>query len=243
VAGSRRRTLGVGIGSLACAGVVTAVVLASAGSVADWPIYHRDTGHSGLAVGTTLSASQAATMAPVTPVSSVSFDIPSLGNPPETTITSPLSKSVLHFPNNVRQVFTMPIAGTAVDSGGSLPGIAQVRVSIKNIEHSEYYCGPGGCPGGPTHVWTTKFVSILATLASPGAISTSWTSSFLAHGHPHNYAITTWAIDRNGERGPTNANVHPICVRDAKSGCYSRGADRCAPDSSCDVRMPVSHRS
>jgi hypothetical protein len=121
----------------------------------------------------------------------------------------------------VRQVFTIPIAGTAVDSGGSLPGIAQVRVSIKNIEHSEYYCGPGGCPGDPTHVWTTKFVSILATLTSPGAISTSWTSSFLTYDHPHDYAITAWAVDRNGERDPTNANVHPICVRDAKSGCYS----------------------
>ncbi len=156
-----------------------------------------------------------------TPVSSASFVIPSLGNPPETTITSPLSKSVFHFPNDVRQVFTIPIAGTAVDSGGSLPGIAQVRVSIKNIEHSEYYCGPAGCPGDPTHVWTSKFVSILATLASPGAVSTSWTSSFQTYDHPHNYAITAWAIDRNGERDPTNANVHPICVRDAKSGCYS----------------------
>jgi hypothetical protein len=155
------------------------------------------------------------------PVSSASFVIPSLGNPPDTTITSPLSKSVFHFPNNVRQVFTIPITGTAVDSGGSLPGIAQVRVSVKNIEHSEYYCGSGGCPGDPTHVWTTKFISIPAILASPGAVSTTWTSSFQTYDHPHNYAITAWAIDRNGERDPTNANVHPICVRDAKSGCYS----------------------
>jgi hypothetical protein len=91
----------------------------------------------------------------------------------------------------------------------------------RNAVAGEYYCGPGGCPGDPTHVWTTKFVSILATLASPGAVSTTWTSSFQTYDHPHNYAITAWAIDRNGERDPTNANVHPICVRDAKSGCYS----------------------
>ena len=128
---------------------------------------------------------------------------------------------MFHFPNNIRQSFPIAVSGTALDSGGSLPGIAEVRVSIKNIEHSEYYCGPAGCPGDPTHLWTTKFVSIAAVLASPGALSTTWTSSFPTYDHPHNYAINAWAIDRNGERDPTNANVHPICVRDAGSGCYS----------------------
>ena len=57
MAGPKRRALGIGIGSLAFAGVVTAVVLASTGSVTDWPMYHHDEGHSGLAVDTALSAS------------------------------------------------------------------------------------------------------------------------------------------------------------------------------------------
>jgi outer membrane protein assembly factor BamB len=154
-------------------------------------------------------------------VASTKFTITSLGDPPDTTITSPLSKSVFHFPNNVRQSFTIPITGTAVDPAGAHPGVAQVWLSVKNIEHSEYYCGPGGCPGDPTHLWRSQFISIPAALASPGATSTTWTSSFPTYDHPHDYAITAWAIDNDGQRDPTNANVHPICVRDAGSGCYS----------------------
>ena len=131
------------------------------------------------------------------------------------------NRSVFHFPGGVRQSFPIPVAGTAVDSGGAHPGIAQVRVSIKNVEHSEYYCGPVGCNGDPSHLWTTTFTSIPAALATPGAVSTGWTASFPTYDHPHNYAINAWAIDLDGERDPTNANVHPICVRDPGSGCYS----------------------
>jgi outer membrane protein assembly factor BamB len=154
-------------------------------------------------------------------LSIVRFAVSPAGNPPDTTITSPAGHSVYHFPSGVRQSFVIPISGTAVDSGGAHPGIAEVRVSIKNVEHSEYYCGPGGCAGDPTHLWSTKFASVPAKLASPGAVSTGWTSSFPTYDHPHNYAINAWAIDRDGERDPINANAHPICVRDPGSGCYS----------------------
>jgi len=154
-------------------------------------------------------------------ISTIRFIVSSTGAPPETTISSPPSKSVFHFPGGVRQSFTIPVAGTAVDSGGAHAGIAQVRVSIKNVEHSEYYCGPAGCKGDPSHLWTTTFTSIPAVLATPGAVSTSWTASFPTYDHPHNYAISAWAIDLDGERDPTNANAHPICVRDPGSGCYS----------------------
>ena len=53
--GSRRRLLVVGVALALAAGTLTAVVMAAAGSPADWPMYHHDEGHSGLAVDTALS--------------------------------------------------------------------------------------------------------------------------------------------------------------------------------------------
>ena len=166
-----------------------------------------------------------------TPVSSASFVIPSLGNPPETTITSPLAKSVFHFPNNVRQVFTIPIAGTAVDSGGSLPGIAQVRVSIKNIEHSEYYCGPGGCPGTPP---------------TSGPRSSSASSPRLRHrgrSRPPGRAASRPTITRTTTRSPhgrstgTASAIPPMrtCIRSA----FAMRSRAATPEAQTAARRPA----
>jgi outer membrane protein assembly factor BamB len=144
------------------------------------------------------------------------------GNPPSTTITSPVFRQVFHFPLNSVGHFDcdspqppclITISGTATDSAGAHPGVASVRVTVRNIEHSEYYCGPdpsnafgGGC-------WSPTTVVNNATLASPGATSTTWTLSFQAYDHPHKYRIVAWAVDKDGEQDPIRASVDRICLR------------------------------
>ena len=51
------------------------------------------------------------------------FDVPGLGNPPDTTITTPVRKQIFHFPLNGdgtinHTPFYIDISGTATDSGG-----------------------------------------------------------------------------------------------------------------------------
>jgi outer membrane protein assembly factor BamB len=144
------------------------------------------------------------------------------GNPPDTTITSPVYRQVFHFPLNAVGHFdcdspqppcAITITGTATDSGGAHPGVQQVRVTVRNIEHSEYYCGPnpsnlegGGC-------WSPTTVINSATLASPGATSTTWSLTFQAYDHPHKYRIVAWAVDKDGEQDPIRASVGRICLR------------------------------
>jgi len=147
------------------------------------------------------------------------------GNPPDTTITSPVFKQVFHFPlkpgdntkfdcDSPQPPCAITITGTATDSGGAHPGIKQVNVTVRNIEHSEYYCGPdpsnlegGGC-------WSPTTVVEKATLGSPGATSTSWTLTFQAYDHPHKYRIVAWAVDNDNEQDPVRASVDRICLRD-----------------------------
>ena len=89
-----------------------------------------------------------------------------------------------------------------------------MRVTVLNIEHSEYYCGPAGCPNQPGVFWRAAYISFLATLASPSATQTSWKTSFPTYDHPHRYRISAWAIDLDGQVDTTKAAVNPICVRD-----------------------------
>jgi outer membrane protein assembly factor BamB len=154
----------------------------------------------------------------------VSITVSANGNPPHTTITSPTLRQVFHFPlqSGDPQKFdcdspsppcTITITGTATDSGGAHPGIAKVQVIVKNIQHSEYYCGPdpsqpaGGC-------WQATSFTNLATLTSPGANSTNWSLTFQVYDHPHQYRITAFATDLDGETDPIRAVVNKICVND-----------------------------
>ena len=143
----------------------------------------------------------------------VPFTVTSLGNPPDTTITTPTLAQVFFFPNG-RNSFPITIAGTATDTLGAHPGVKKLLLTVLNIEHAEYYCGPAGCPGLPGVFWRAKFISFSATLASPNATSTNWTTTFPTYDHPHKYRIAAWAIDLDGQADTSKAQVQRICVRD-----------------------------
>ena len=147
------------------------------------------------------------------------FLVPSLGNPPTATITQPVRKQVFNFPLNPDGTtnytpFPIDIAGTANDPGGTNIGIAQVLVTVKNIQHQEYYCGPAGCPGQPGEYWRPTYDRVAETLDSPGATSTTWSSSFLIYDHPHTYAVSAFAVDQDKNRDPLKPRARPICVLD-----------------------------
>jgi outer membrane protein assembly factor BamB len=139
VAGARRRALVVGFGSLACAGVVTAVVLASTGSVTDWSMYHRDTGHSGLAVDTTLSASRAATMAPVWQVHTGSSAYTS----PAIVHDATLGKTVIYVGNQAGTISAYDAASGDRLWATDLPQAVQSSPAVANgvlyVGSSDHY--------------------------------------------------------------------------------------------------------
>ena len=101
---------------------------------------------------------------------------------------------------------------TATDPGGTNPGVQSVVVSVRNIQHGEYWCGQAGCPGQPGVYWRPQFISVMATLSNPGATSTNWNTQFLIYDHEHSYRIAAWAIDRDGNADSTHANVNRMCV-------------------------------
>ncbi len=109
--------------------------------------------------------------------------------------------------------YLITVNGTATDSDGTMPGIDHVIVSVRNIEHGEYYCGsdPTNHEGGGC--WSPTFSTVLAKLGSHGATSTSWSMSFEIYDHPHKYRIVAWAVDRDGQADPTRAVVGRVCVR------------------------------
>ena len=67
-------------------------------------------------------------------------------------------------------------------------------------------------PGEPDELWRPTFTSVLATLGSPGATSTTFTTQFQVYDHEHSYRIVAWAIDNDDVADPTRAAVNKICV-------------------------------
>lgn len=139
------------------------------------------------------------------------------GSPPDTTITSPVFRQIFHpTVNSSTGLFNVPyyvqVSGTATDSGGANPGIATVFVSVRNIEHAEYNCGPATV-SAPEGCWQPTSTSLPATLANPGATSTNWTFQFPIYDHPHKYRIVAWAVDRDNEVDPTRFVIGRICIR------------------------------
>jgi outer membrane protein assembly factor BamB len=148
----------------------------------------------------------------------VNFTITSLTNPPETRIVSPTQDEVFAFPvdgsGNIQHIhFPISIQGSASDAAGTPAGVSYVWVVIRNIEHDEYYCGPAGCGSASTTGWVPTWRKLKIAVANPGATSTSWTTSFPVYDHPHDYRITAWAVDADGQQDLTRAHVR-ICVRD-----------------------------
>lgn len=160
------------------------------------------------------------------PVSLTKVTVQTTGNPPETTITSPKRKDLFHLPTPMAE-FPITVRGTATDTAGANPGVQKVIVVVKNNEHTEYYCGFVGCafvpgaPGGESESWAPTYKTVEATLANPGATSTTWSVTFPAYDHPHTYRVSAWAIDKDGEVDVTKAEVNPVCVRAAGApSCY-----------------------
>ena len=148
-----------------------------------------------------------------------SFFVDSLGQPPDTTISAPSNGQVFTFPGGVRRSFPVTISGTATDPGGTSRGIQQVRVVVQNLDHGEYFCGSPDCNQFGDFPWVANFRSPPATLASPGAATTTWRIDVPVYDHPHSYSVTAWAVDADGlveQSRPTRV----FCVRDAgATGC------------------------
>jgi outer membrane protein assembly factor BamB len=157
------------------------------------------------------------------PVAISEFTVRALGNPPATDITDPIRKQVFNFASTPdREVFPITVEGTATDTGGAHPGIKQVKVIIKNVEHGEYFCGFEGCSGAivAEFAWfRPQYTAVQATLDNPGGTTTGWSLTFPVYDHPHKYSISAFAIDDDGEIDTTKARVSPICVRDPNKNC------------------------
>jgi hypothetical protein len=160
--------------------------------------------------------------------------IDSLGKPPNTTITAPGAGAVVTFPGGIRQEFPVVVRGTAKDTGGTTPGIREVRVMIQNLEHGEYFCGPPGCnPFGDIR-WVTNVVTPKATLGQPAADGTvPWSISVPMYDHPHSYMVTAWAIDTNGLIEQSRAS-RTFSVRDpGVTTCGGAAAPHASTDAFC----------
>jgi outer membrane protein assembly factor BamB len=141
---------------------------------------------------------------------SVKITLTSLTGPPDTTITSPTFRQIFRPPvDSTTGLFIEPyyvnITGTATDTQGTNPGVKYVRVSVRNIQHGEYWCGDAGCPGEPDVFWQPTFTYVLATLGTPGGTSTTYSTHFEVYDHEHSYRIVAWAIDNDGNADPTRA--------------------------------------
>jgi hypothetical protein len=139
----------------------------------------------------------------------------------EGVIGSPVRDQVFTFSPAGRASFPVTVTGTATDAGGAQPGVTQVKVIVKNIEHVEYFCGAPGCGGGTggTSPFGAAFTAVDATLAAPGASSTAWSLTFPVYDHPHTYSISAYAVDLDGQIDSTKAKVSRICVEDPGQAC------------------------
>ena len=151
----------------------------------------------------------------------IKFTLSSLTSGPDTVITSPVFKQTYHPPccdsnGNFLMPYYIQITGTASDPGGAHPGVQSVVLSVRNIQHGEYWCGSAGCPGQPGVYWRPAFITVLATLASPGATSTTWNTQFLIYDHEHTYRISAWAIDNDGIPGFDQGKREPDMRRFAR---------------------------
>ena len=127
-------------------------------------------------------------------LATVDYTLTSEVDPPVTTITYPKYRTLIFLPT--REIIPITVTGTAVDPGGTHPGIQTVYVKVKNNEHNEYWCGPNACsdPSG----WQPEPTTIVVTPDSPGATSTTWSLTFQSYNHPHTYSVIAYSKDGDG---------------------------------------------
>ncbi len=136
------------------------------------------------------------------------------GDPPDTTITGPPRQSTFNLPSPPAS-FPITVTGTAVDTAGADPGVDHVVVVVKNIEHDEFFCGDCSVMSGHGLVpWTADYTAIEVPVDDPGATSVTWELTFPVYDHEHNYRVSAWAVDNDGEADITKATTTPLCVRD-----------------------------
>jgi outer membrane protein assembly factor BamB len=149
----------------------------------------------------------------VAPVTLSRFQVGNAVGAPDTVINVPVHKQVYNLAA-VPVPVPITVSGTATDTAGPHPGVAQVKLVVLNLQHTEYWCGAPGCavPGNPAQ-WTTVYSTVNVPLGTPGGRSTGFSITLPSYDHPHDYRVTAWAIDNDGNPDPFKANVSRICVR------------------------------
>ncbi len=106
------------------------------------------------------------------------------GNPPETGIDAPADGSTA-------DVGPVAVSGTATDDRG----VAAVRWSIQHVQSGKYWGGTS---------WVTDRILLPTTAATPGATSTTWSTSWNPPG-AGTYRFEAQAVDNGGNTDPTSA--------------------------------------
>jgi outer membrane protein assembly factor BamB len=118
-----------------------------------------------------------------------------LGGPasglPDTTVTSPTDGSAVTNPNG-----TLVVRGSA--SASSTGALAGVRVALKDVNQRRWW-------NATTSTWVRQFTENAATLASPGAATSTWSWPFAVPFDGGRYRVEATAVDSGGARDPIAA--------------------------------------
>jgi hypothetical protein len=149
----------------------------------------------------------------VAPVALSRFQVGNAVGAPDTAISQPVQKQVFSLPAVAAPV-PITVKGTATDTAGAHPGVDQVKLVVLNLQHTEYWCGSPGCAApGTSAEWTTVFTAVNVPITGRGTPNASFTITWPSYDHPHDYRVTAWAIDNDGNPDPFKASVNKICVR------------------------------
>ena len=102
-------------------------------------------------------------------VASVRFTETALGDPPDTTVSSPVDRQIFTFPLNPdgtvdRVASRSRSAAPPSTPPEPIPVFAGWWCWSKTSSTAEFYCGPGGCPGQPGVFWRAQYTTFPATV-------------------------------------------------------------------------------
>lgn len=112
--------------------------------------------------------------------------------PPDTSITYPTDSSTVTNPNG-----SLTVTGSATDD----TNVDQLLVAVKNRNTNRWW-------DGATRTWVNVFTQNGATLAAPGATSTTWSYSFPVPPEGGPFFAQAEAVDRDGQHDPNVAIVN-----------------------------------